>query len=93
MGANFYVTLKRHERRSIIVRVYSEDRRVDLDIVSKLGQTEMIELKKHQWTVPFDGGMKFDRNHSVRRSLNIVGKSFLFVVKSSVNMLLFGFVL
>ena len=81
MGAKFHLSLKQHERRSFVLRVSTADRRIDLDIVRREGQTKMIELKKHKWVIPFDGGMKFDRDHNVRRSLNIVGKSFSFVGK------------
>lgn len=78
MGAQFHLTLKRHERRSFVVRVSSQDRRIDLDIIARIGRTKIMELKKHQWKIPFDGGMKFDSDHNVRRSLNIVGKSTIY---------------
>ena len=78
MGDKLTMSLKLNERRSILVRVSSEHRHVNLDIIPIRGRTGLEDIKKHEWTVPFDGGMVFDRDHNVRRSLNIVGKSLSF---------------
>jgi len=68
------ILLEKNEKRSFILRVTSAQRKVNLNLVPLRGRINLVRIEKQKWKIPFDTTMQFDRNHSVRESLNIKGK-------------------
>ena len=54
----------------------NDQRKANFDFYQVRGQTKMIDIQKQEWKIPFDATMNFNLNHSVRASLNIIGKYF-----------------